>query len=311
MVNRTVTATSIFIYRVFFHRLRAFPGPFWARVTKLWTRESHLRGEYHRDSLELHHKYGDIVRVAPNELDINDLEAIKLIYGPGSKLYKGPWYDGPSATAEARSIQGTKDHAIHRSRRKVWSQGNSGSAMAEFEPLMVRHVDEFIEQIRLRKEVDIALWINFLSFDIMGDLTFDMPFNMVKSGETHHFMTTLRRFMKAVSMLSAIPWLNSLVHALPTDSAVKDLEEYSRDCFKTRKAQGSSRKDLFYYLLGEDQNGTKLTELGADHGLTHSYCRRLGYVIHRDGGLQRVVPPEGMELANKFIPGYTLVSVSP
>ncbi|EXJ59298.1 uncharacterized protein A1O5_12179 [Cladophialophora psammophila CBS 110553] len=357
--------TSIFIYRTFFHRLRAFPGPFWARVSKLWTCEIHLRGDYHRETVRLHQKYGDIVRVAPNELDINDVEAIKLIYGSGSKLYKGPWYDGPSATGEARSIQGTKDHGKHRLRRKTWAQGNSGAAMIEFEPLMVQHLNVFIEQIRARKEVDIAHWYNFLSFDIMGDLTFGVPFDMVKTGQTHHFMDTIHKFMKAVSILSAIPWLNSLANALPTDSAVKDLEKFSRDCFQNRKAKGSSRKDLFYYLLGEDQDGTKLTELelimdsrtaivgGSDTTSIALGCLIYYLVAHQDKykrlqaevlaqgeqmdnnslgnlpylgavinealrlmppvpqGLQRVVPPEGMQLAGKFIPGNTLVSVSP
>ena len=159
------------MYRIFSHKLRAFPGPFWARVSKLWTCKIHLRGEYHRETAKLHQIYGDIVRVAPNELDINNVDAIKVIYGAGSKFYKGPWYDGPSATGEARGVQATKDHAKHRLRRRNWSQANSGAAMVAFEPLMVRHLNDFIDQIRTRGEVDIAHWYNFLSFDIMGDLT--------------------------------------------------------------------------------------------------------------------------------------------
>jgi cytochrome P450 len=191
---------------------------------------------------------------------------------------------------------------------------------------------------------------------------------MVKTGQVHHFMTTIHRFMKAVSILSAIPWLTSLANALPTDSAVKDLEAYSRNCFNDRKAKGSSRKDLFYYLLGEDQGGTTLTELelimdtrtaivgGSDTTSIALGCLMYYLIAHQDKykrlqaeiqelldqggkldnnslgslpylgavinealrlmppvpqGLQRVVPPEGMELAGKFIPGNTFVSVSP
>jgi cytochrome P450 len=75
------------------------------------------------------------------------------------------------ASGEARALQSVVDHSVHRSRRKTWSQGNSGAAMVAFEPLMVHHLNEFINQVRARKEVDIARWYNFLSFDIMGDLT--------------------------------------------------------------------------------------------------------------------------------------------
>lgn len=191
---------------------------------------------------------------------------------------------------------------------------------------------------------------------------------MVKTGQVHHFMTTIHNFMKAVSILSAIPWLTSLANALPTDSAVKDLEAYSRNCFNDRRAKGSSRKDLFYYLLGEDQGGTTLTELelimdtrtaivaGSDTTSIALGCIMYYLIVHQDKykrlkaeiqelldqggtldnnslgslpylgavinealrlmppvpqGLQRVVPPEGVELAGKFIPGNTFVSVSP
>jgi cytochrome P450 len=89
-----------------------------------------------------------------------------------------------------------------------------------------------------------------------------MPFDMTKAEKNDHFMTTIHKFMKSVSILSAIPWLTSLGCRLPANSAVKDLEEYSRDCFQNTREKGSSRTDLFYYLLGEDQDGTKLIELG-------------------------------------------------
>jgi cytochrome P450 len=108
--------------------------------------------------------------VAPNELDINDVEAIKVIYGSGSRFHKGVWYDGPSATGEARGVQAEKDHAVHRMRRKTWAQSNSQTAILELEPLVVRHLNDFIEQVRARQEVDIGDWFSFLSFDIMGDL---------------------------------------------------------------------------------------------------------------------------------------------
>lgn len=54
--------SSITIYRLFFHRLKHFPGPFLARITKLW----HVWKARHRQNylvLEaLHHQYGDFVR---------------------------------------------------------------------------------------------------------------------------------------------------------------------------------------------------------------------------------------------------------
>jgi len=56
--------TSMAIYRIFFHRLNKFPGPFLAKVTKLYHAlylDSKLRN---CDEIKkLHEEYGDIVRI--------------------------------------------------------------------------------------------------------------------------------------------------------------------------------------------------------------------------------------------------------
>lgn len=55
---------SIFVYRVFFHRLRRFPGPFWAKVSMLWSFVAAIkRQKFYLDVAEMHEKYGDFVRV--------------------------------------------------------------------------------------------------------------------------------------------------------------------------------------------------------------------------------------------------------
>jgi cytochrome P450 len=150
--------------------LRSFPGPFLARISKFWTCHIHVGGEYHRELRKLHKKYGDILRVGPDELDINDVEAIKQLYGTSSKMIKGPWYDGPAAAGDTRSIQSTRDHIAHRWRRGIWAQSSSVAAINDFQPLLLEHVDELIKKMSGSKEVDIGQLFTYLSFDIMGDL---------------------------------------------------------------------------------------------------------------------------------------------
>jgi hypothetical protein len=59
----TALWTSILLYRVFFHRLRRFPGPFMAKASKLW----HVwklapRSDNFIQLDKLHKQYGDYVR---------------------------------------------------------------------------------------------------------------------------------------------------------------------------------------------------------------------------------------------------------
>ena len=54
---------SISIYRVFFHRLKSFPGPVLASVSKFWHVAHCLDSKGHLLMERLHQQYGDFVRI--------------------------------------------------------------------------------------------------------------------------------------------------------------------------------------------------------------------------------------------------------
>lgn len=54
---------SISIYRLLFHRLHRFPGPFWSRLSRFY--DAFLAGrrmQYHVEIETLHDQYGDFIR---------------------------------------------------------------------------------------------------------------------------------------------------------------------------------------------------------------------------------------------------------
>lgn len=68
--------------------LKAVPGPFAARFTRLWYFLEIYKGSFEKTNIELHEKYGPVVRIAPNEYSIDDVEAAKAIYGHGNAFVK-------------------------------------------------------------------------------------------------------------------------------------------------------------------------------------------------------------------------------
>lgn len=54
--------SSIILYRVFFYRLRSFPEPYSARVSKFWYVYQARHALNHRLIFHLHEKYGSFVR---------------------------------------------------------------------------------------------------------------------------------------------------------------------------------------------------------------------------------------------------------
>ena len=83
---------ALAIARLLFFRYKKgftkYNGPFLASFTDLW-RVFHTYTHMNRPAmLDVHRKYGDIVRVGPNTISFGKTEAIKDIYGPGKAWNK-------------------------------------------------------------------------------------------------------------------------------------------------------------------------------------------------------------------------------
>lgn len=84
----------IHLYKSLTSPLRAIPGPFSTRFTKLWYFSRVRNAHFERENIALHQKYGPMVRIAPDHYSISDPAAIKTVYGTGSKFTKSAWYEG-------------------------------------------------------------------------------------------------------------------------------------------------------------------------------------------------------------------------
>ena len=83
-----VAVCSKVVYNVFLHPLRRIPGPLAARATEFWRTRRYALGKWHDDILELHEKFGPVVRIAPNEVSFVDKAALVQVYGHSSGTKK-------------------------------------------------------------------------------------------------------------------------------------------------------------------------------------------------------------------------------
>lgn len=68
--------------------LNRYPGPYLAKFTKLWHRMD-VRSNMHQIHLiDLHRRYGSVVRIGPNTLSLADPELVPLIYGVKNEFPK-------------------------------------------------------------------------------------------------------------------------------------------------------------------------------------------------------------------------------
>lgn len=131
----------------------------------------------------LHERYGPIVRIAPNEIDIADPQVYKQIHRIGSGFLKDPWYQSfrPGDTNDIFSMIDPKEHS---ERRKLFASLWTNSALHEsWEDMVTEKVRLAVFKIRpdaLAGEADIFQWWTFMTTDVISYLAFGESQDMLK-----------------------------------------------------------------------------------------------------------------------------------
>ncbi|KAJ5499291.1 Cytochrome P450 [Penicillium expansum] len=150
------------IYNVYFHPLSRFPGPLGHKISRLAYVHKSIRGTLPFDMLEMHKRYGDIVRIAPDELAFSHPDAWQDIMGHQKgkpEFSKADWFYRP--------VEDSPPHA-----------------MRDQEPMIRGYVDTLLARLhdfcKSGSPVILSDWYNYTTFDIIGDLAFGEPFGCLQ-----------------------------------------------------------------------------------------------------------------------------------
>ncbi|KAK6715054.1 hypothetical protein SNK04_005980 [Fusarium graminearum] len=180
----TLLAPAIIIFlilhvllRALFSPFRTVPGPFLARFTDAWYFWNIRKGSFQQVNIDLHKKYGPIVRYGPNRYSINDPEAAKTIYGLGNHFPKSSWY---SAWASPGQWAIFSDQSIERStqNRKMYSATYAMSAQVHYEHFVDECTELFTQRLSELSTsdsnlfVDMRHWFQCYAFDVIGLITY-------------------------------------------------------------------------------------------------------------------------------------------
>ncbi|UKZ83912.1 hypothetical protein TrVFT333_011727 [Trichoderma virens FT-333] len=256
--------TSIFVYRAFFHPLREFPGPFWARISRFYAMGKMIQSRKgYEDIQKLHQKYGDIVRVGPRELSINRPSAIRSLYGAHSQTSRPPWYSQTSRHPSKSSLINTRDSAAHKLRKKIWEKAlGSSRALDVYESRVLEKVDLLLSKIEEANgnPIDMTKYFMYFSFDVMADVGFSKNFNMLESTSIHPAIKGVHDTMWFIGLLTTIPWMLYMVGSTP---GLNSLSRFSIWCHEQlnekRKILASEKEkepqDVMSWLLNAMDKG--------------------------------------------------------
>jgi cytochrome P450 len=126
------------------------------------------------------------VRISPHEVDISDAPACqRVIHSVKGGFLKSPFYS--LLITDSSSVFNEIRPEVHRKYKRLLSNPMSETGLKAFLPRIDGKVRLAIERIheenKTRGAADVAKWFMFLSFDVIGDLTFGEGFGQLESGQ--------------------------------------------------------------------------------------------------------------------------------
>ncbi|KAH0612790.1 uncharacterized protein H6S33_009170 [Morchella sextelata] len=239
---------SIITYRLLFHPLRKFPGPFGAKVTKWWSVVNAAKTlQNHELGMDLHAKYGDFVRTGPNELSINCEAIVPIVI----KLAKGPWYN---LGKPKPSTQLTRDRDVHRANRRLWDKAFTSDAVMQYLPKLIIRSTELLDIIAAQNPVNISEYFNYYMWDSMGDATFSKSFNMLPThGKENDYMRITKNATTGLAIFGHVPYLPHILDLIPgTNRDYKGFLRWCDELVNERRTRNPEKKDVFSWLLTAD-----------------------------------------------------------
>ncbi|EKM48781.1 uncharacterized protein PHACADRAFT_214663 [Phanerochaete carnosa HHB-10118-sp] len=244
---------SVVLYRTSpFHPLARYPGPFLAKVTRLyWTRIA-LAGRQHIEIGRLFDKYGDAVRIGPNEVHFRDVSVMQAMLG-SKGMPKGPMWEGRALKTPILPLVGLRDNTTHSRRRKPWNRAFSSAALKNYVPVMAKRGSQFVELLAERREVDFVHCVHMFTFDFMADALFGGGSEVMKDDDKDGMARSVKTSFLDSQIYEHLPWLASLARHIP--GVGEKIKRFRAMCTQrgiSRLEKGSSTKDLFYWLSNED-----------------------------------------------------------
>ncbi|KAF1816447.1 cytochrome P450 [Eremomyces bilateralis CBS 781.70] len=204
--------------------LHRYPGPWLAAYMTIWRFLENYGRRTEWTHINLHRRYGDVVRLDPNALSFADPKAIKVIYGLNKGMVKSHFYPVQQATAKGTRIQSlfsTLDEDFHAKYRRCLNSAFAMSSLVSYEPLVNSTLDVFLEKTeelyaRTGTVCDFPKWLQYFAFDVIGDLTWSKRLGFMERNEdVDGIISFINGFFDYAGPIGQMPFLDLVFQKNP------------------------------------------------------------------------------------------------
>jgi len=243
-----------------------------------------MQGDLDWQLAAFHTKYGEVVRYSPEELSFTKEEAWKDIYGHrANPLVKDPVvYNSVKLDGDAATSIFNANHTDHARIRKQLGHAFSEKALREQEPGVQAWVDILMAKLRgiaaSQMPTDMVKWLNFTTFDLIGDMALGKSFGCLQDNEYHSWVRGLQEgtkigpYIRTVATYTDVKRLWRVLAPASVKAARNRHESYVRTNATERLSKGvlMERRDFMSYILkgrdSKDGNGITDKEVAANAG---------------------------------------------
>ncbi|GME26171.1 cytochrome p450 [Neofusicoccum parvum] len=194
-----------------------------------------------------------------------DAKAWKDIHGHSASLAKDPDHYGPPSTGTKGLFQA--DDGDHGRQRRIFSHAFSDRALKDQEPLFRGYVELLVTKLRElgtatpEAKVNMVDMYNFTTFDVMADLTFGEPLQLLKGSAYNAWVQGIFAAVKFFGLSTTLrfyfPKINAMLpYVLPVlKKKQREHMQYALDRVDRRLAADTDRPDIWSYVLREKGDG--------------------------------------------------------
>ncbi|KAI8623937.1 cytochrome P450 [Xylariaceae sp. FL1651] len=269
-------------YRRYATPLRSIPGPFLASCTRLWKVRSTISENTHWEHVELHRKYGPVVRIGPAEVSFSSPHVARNILSAGKRFYKTDFYsvfpppENPDIFTEIRE-------EVHAMKKKVANVPYSMAAMRQLSPFIDDTIEFLVSRLggfctdpttnpkegafggqKPQPILDLGNWLHYFAFDVLGEVAFGRSFGFLAAGiDKENAIRIIDNSQKYNGIVGQVPEFDCILRRNPICKLIPALDPANNLITRIAKEEMAKRRPFEVEREGRGAGGDGREDLMA------------------------------------------------